>query len=83
MIYWQELTVALIVLAATAYVVNRAMMRLRSLHAATSEDIALSSCASGCDDCGISKQRAAVDTGRILVQIDRAAASAASHRAAK
>ena len=47
---WQTIIVALVILAALAYVSRRALNRLRSLR--VSKHLAKSSCATGCGNCG-------------------------------
>ena len=71
---WQNVTVALIILAACLYVGRRVWARLRSLGGAR-DGQAGASCATGCGACGgddKTEQRAATPPAKVLVQIGRA-----------
>ncbi|MBA2646869.1 MAG: hypothetical protein H0U81_08735 [Pyrinomonadaceae bacterium] len=70
---WQTGTVALIILAALAYVSRRGWARLRSFTATGSSNT--SSCASGCGSCGGERQVIATSPGNILVRISRSSSN--------
>jgi hypothetical protein len=70
MIDWQTITVALIVLAAAAYVARRGWRRLRSFSRARLND---STCETGCGKCPATKTMATPQT--MFVPINRAKSS--------
>ncbi|HEY0079502.1 MAG TPA: FeoB-associated Cys-rich membrane protein [Pyrinomonadaceae bacterium] len=66
---WQNLTVALIILAACLYTVRRAWRRVRSMRGGQS-DANASTCATGCGNCGDDAKTTAMPA-KVLVQIGR------------
>ena len=66
MLDWQTIIVALIIIAALAYVARRALNRLRSLR--IRKNSAESSCAVGCGNCGDDEQ---IKTAKTIVNIVR------------
>ncbi len=70
---WQSIAVALVVLAAAAYVARRAWARLRSMRAGAKSAVACGSCGDGgsCGE-GHAKPAARATQATVLVQIGRA-----------
>jgi len=66
---WQTVTVALIILAALAYVSRRGWARLHSFTATGSNNA--SSCASGCGSCGGERRAGTPVPPKALVQLSR------------
>ena len=64
---WQSIAVALVVLAALAYVARRAWARLRSMRAGAKSTLDCGSCGSG-----DAKPRPTAPQAKVLVQIGRA-----------
>ncbi|HEV7374278.1 MAG TPA: hypothetical protein VGN95_06155 [Pyrinomonadaceae bacterium] len=64
---WQTITVALIILAAAAYMGRLAWMRLRSFRAARSD---AASCETGCGSCGNNQKPVATER-TVFVEISR------------
>lgn len=71
MLDWQDILVALIVLAAVGYVARRGLRRLRSFRAGKKDDSAsASSCMTGCGSCGES-QKPLTTPRTVFVEIGR------------
>ncbi|MDQ3686602.1 MAG: hypothetical protein M3430_13540 [Acidobacteriota bacterium] len=72
---WQTVTVAIIILAALAYVSRRGWARLRSFTARGSSSA--SSCASGCGSCGNGERQVTTTTSpaKPFIQISRSAST--------
>jgi len=67
MLDWQNILVALIVLAAVGYVARRGLQRLRSFRAGKGDS---TSCATGCGSCGES-QKPSTTPRTVFVEIGR------------
>ncbi len=70
MLDWQNILVALIVVAAVGYVARRGLQRLRSFRAGKGDSAAASSCATGCGSCGES-QKPSTTPRTVFVEIGR------------
>ncbi|HEX8473961.1 MAG TPA: FeoB-associated Cys-rich membrane protein [Pyrinomonadaceae bacterium] len=81
---WQTIAVALIIVAAFAYVARRALARLGSFRVAgngSSNGSSDASCATGCGSCGDGEKKTrATMPAKVLVQIGRAATTSRTPR---
>ena len=68
---WQTITVALIILAALAYVVRRGLARLRSFRLSANPG---ATCATGCGKCG--DEETPTRPANVLIQISSSKTSA-------